>query len=306
MLSSEISTEFRGRALGFELLPFSFSEYVRARNHDVRAGQLTYSTKDRLVLQNAFIEYLERGGFPATVGLLRQHAIMLLQTYVERVVVRDVVERHGLSRHNVANAFVRRALACNSMPLSLRKVEADLRSLGIKTSRATLADILGYLEDAYLLFAVNRFSYALSERTTAVPKVYAVDPGLAIANAKANTNNLGQRLEDAVYLELRRRGGGSRRESICSYQTGDHGYEVDFVVGDALEREAYEFVQVSADVSNEVTLERELRALWEAMGESGVHTSTLVVLEGEERTYEQRSMTIRQVPAWRWFTEGIA
>lgn len=188
--------------------------------------------------------------------------------------MRDVMERHGLSRHDVANAFVRRALACNAMPLSLRKVEADLRSLGIKTSRATLANALGYLEDAYLLFTVNQFSYVLSERTTSVPKVYAVDPGLAVANAKANTNNLGQRLEDAVYLELRRRGGGSRRETVCSYQTRGHGYEVDFVVGDALEREPYEFVQVSADVSDEATLERELRALWEAMGESGVPTST--------------------------------
>lgn len=88
-----------------------------------------------------------------------------------------------------------------------------------------------------------------------------MDPGLAVANAKANTNNLGQRLEDAVYLELRRRGGGSRRETVCSYQTRGHGYEVDFVVGDALEREPYEFVQVSADVSDEATLERELRAL---------------------------------------------
>ena len=56
----------------------------------------------------------------------------------------------------------------------------------------------------YRLFAVNRFSYALSERTTAAPKVYAVDDGLAVANAKTNTNNLGQRLEDAVCLELRR------------------------------------------------------------------------------------------------------
>ena len=304
MLSSEISTEFRGRALGFELLPFSFSEYVRATDIDARAGKLVHSTKERLILENAFAEYLESGGFPATVGLLRQHAIMLLQSYVERVVVRDVVERHGLSRYHVANALVRRAMACNAMPFSLRKAEADMRSLGIKTSRATLACILGYFENAYLLFTVNQFSYALSQRTTAVPKVYAVDAGLALANAKANTNNLGQRLEDAVYLELRCRCSWLRRESICSYQTRGHGYEVDFVVGDVLEREPYEFVQVSADVSDEATLERELRALWEAMGESGVSESALVVLEGAERSYERQGMTVRQVPAWRWFTEA--
>lgn len=300
MLSTEISTEFRGRSLGFELLPFSFSEYVRATCPGIPTSAVAYSTKDRLILQNALLQYLERGGFPATVDLTRPHAIMLLQSYVERVVARDVVERHGLFRHNVATALARRALACNAMPLSLHRVEGDLRSVGIKTSRANLADLLGYMGDACLLFQLKQFSYALSERTTAVPKVYAVDPGLAMANAKAHTNNLGQRLENAVYLELRRRRGGMRHETICSYHTRDHGYEVDFVVGDVLEQEPYGFVQVSADVSDEATLNRELRALWEAMGEAGLLSSTLVVLDGEMHTYERNGMTVLQIPAWRW------
>lgn len=301
MLSARISTEFRGRALDFELLPYSFGEYVCATASQIGPLGETQSHRDRIILTSAMSTYLERGGFPATIDLPRPHAIMLLQSYVGRVVARDVVERNDIARPRVATALARRVLGTNAKPFSLRRVEADLRSLGLPTSRQTLAEIMGYLEEAYFVFRVSEFSYALSEVTTSMPKVYAVDPGLALASAKANSNELGQRLENAVYLELRRRRAGMRRDSICSYVTKRHGYEVDFVAGDVVEQQPYELVQVSVDVSDDRTRTRELRALWEAMGEAGLDESVLVVLEGEERTYEQDGMRVRQVPAWKWF-----
>lgn len=300
MLSREISTEFRGRALDFELLPYSFSEYVSVTLAGCDAKRVYPTRQERIVVASALRDYLERGGFPASIGLPRPHATMLLQSYVERVVSRDVVERHAIARPRVATALARRALGTNAKPLSLRRVEADLRSLGLSTSRQTLADIMEYLEEAYLVFRVGGFSYALAEGTTSMPKVYAVDPGIALASAKANSNELGQRLENAVYLELRRRHQGMRRDAICSYVTKGHGWEVDFVVGDALEQQPYEFVQVSVDVSDERTRSRELRALWEAMGEAGLKESTLVVLEGPEEEHECNGMLVRQAPAWRW------
>ncbi|MBQ9001633.1 MAG: ATP-binding protein [Eggerthellaceae bacterium] len=304
MLSSEIATEFRGRAIDFELLPYSFREYVRATELLDETNRSSWSMRDRIELQNALKRFLESGGFPAACSLSRPQAIMLLQSYAERVVSRDVVERHDIARHGVASALARRVLGSNARNLSLRNVEADLRSLGIRTSRATLAEILDYMEEAYLVFRVNRFSYALSERTTATPKIYAIDQGLALANAKANSNDLGQRLENAVYLELRRRRQGQRRETVCSYQTRAHSYEIDFVVGDVLEQEPYQFVQVCADASDETTLDRELCALWEGMAEADMLDSVLVTLEGGEQVYEHQGMRVRQMPAWRWLLGG--
>ncbi|MBR3312680.1 MAG: ATP-binding protein [Atopobiaceae bacterium] len=302
MLSREISTEFRGRAIDFELLPFSFAEHVAAFMPGVNAA--CPSMEERVALQREVAMYLAAGGFPATHGLPRAQAVALLQAYAERVVSRDVVERHDVGRPRVAAALARRILATNAMPFSARRVEGDLRAAGLGTSRETIGDLMAYFEEAYLVFFVREFSYSLAEATTSMPKVYAIDPGLALASARANSNALGQRLEDAVYLELRRRTGLGRADSVCSYRTKAGGFEVDFVVGDALMGDLFELCQVSADVSDERTLSRELRALWQGMREAGAEESLLVTLEGDEVYHERDGMRVRQVPAWRWLLDA--
>lgn len=306
MLSKEISTEFRGRALDFELLPFSFREFVRARgiaetellNRNETAG---YSTKERLMLSAALNSYLEEGGFPAIDGLPTPQRVTLLQSYVQRVVSRDVVERHDIARPRVASTLARRLLGNNGKTLSIRKVENELRSAGLATSRVLIGDLLEYFEDAYLVFRVRDFSMSLKENTTSTPKIYAIDPGLAAASSMASTRDDGQRLENAVYLELRRRTVGYRRDSISSCHTKEHGYEVDFVMGDALVHEQYELYQVTVHMDDDRTIERETRALWELMSEQNLHEGTIIVGNGDEREYHKNGYVIRQVPAWKWF-----
>lgn len=165
----------------------------------------------------------------------------------------------------MAALFAQRLLGCNASQLSLRKL-----------------------------------SFSLSESTTSQPKVYAVDPGLALAGGTAHAVDGGQRLEDAVCLELRRRMPGMRRESISSLRTKGHGYEVDFVAGDALSGELYELYQVCEDISAEGTYEREVRALWEALAEGRLEEATLIVGRGEGAVLERDGKRIVQVPAWKW------
>lgn len=302
LLSREIASEFRGRALEFELLPFSFSEYARAHGISIRPSrENAFSTEDRARLHAAFSRYLECGGFPATFDLPRPHAIALLQSYAQQVVARDVIERHNVTRPRVASLFAQRLLGSNARQLSLRKTANDMKSAGLSTTKETLGDLLAYFEEAYLVFRVKELSYSLSETTTSQPKIYSVDPGLALACAKAQAVDKGQRLEDAVYLELRRRLLGMRRDTLSSLRTAAHGYEVDFVVGDALTNEASELYQVVTDMSDERTYQREVRALWEALDESSQTEGVLIVGEGSDNVFERDGKRIVQVPAWKWF-----
>lgn len=302
LLSREIATEFRGRALEFELLPFSFAEYARMRGIAVHASQAdAFSTEDRVRLQAAFSQYLECGGFPAAFDLPRPHATALLQSYAQQVVARDVVERHNVARPRVASLFAQRLLGTNARQLSLRKAANDLRSAGLSTTKETLGDLLAYFQEAYLVFGVKQLSYSLSESTTSQPKIYAIDPGLALACAKAQTVDAGQRLEDAVYLELRRRMAPMRRDALSSLRTAAHGYEVDFVVGDALSNEVSELYQVAVNVGDERTYRREVRALWEALDENSQTEAVLIVGDGPDNVMEQDGKRIVQVPAWKWF-----
>lgn len=301
MLSSEISTEFRGRAIDFELLPYSLSELAQKAGLPTAVPQTgVFATADELRLKSLLSTYLDTGGFPDAQGLPATQAVSLLQSYVRRVVGADVVERHGIKRPRIASLFAQRALSTNAKPLSLRKIENDLRSAGIATSRELLSELLGYYEEAYLLFQVREATNSLSENTTANPKVYAIDPGLALANTRAGISDLGQRLENAVYLELRRRTQGSRDGAVSSLRTHAHGYEVDFFVGDALTGAASGLYQVSVAVQDPKTLERETRALWEAMDERDVATGLLIVGEGHDAQYELGGRRIVQVPAWKW------
>lgn len=301
MLSAEVATEFRGRAIDFELLPYSLREVASAQVPELLQYDKALPTELIARAQHLLDSYLKKGGFPGAQNLPDQQRTMLLQSYVRRVVARDVIERHDLERPRVATVFAQRLLGTNAKQLSLRKIESDMRSIGIATSRALLADLLSYLEEAYLVFSVREFSYSLSETSTSTPKVYSIDPGLALANGRANTNDLGQRLENSVYLELRRRNVGMRKDGICPCRTQTHSYEVDFVVGDLIFNERYELYQVTNDVSDEKTLERETRALWEAMEESGLNQSTLIVGNGPRQTYERNGNRIEQIPAWQWF-----
>ena len=299
MLSREIATEFRGRALDFELLPFSFREYAAAKGVP-GINAVARSTEEVLCFEGACRTYLREGGFPVTFELSESQSVDLLQAYVQRVVARDVVERHNVKQPRVAALFAQRLLGLNARQLSLRKTANDLRSAGLPTTKETLGDLLAYYQEAYLVFAIRELSFSMAESTTSQPKVYAIDPGLALAGGLAHAEDEGQWLEDAVYLELRRRMPGMRRDAISFLRTRTHGFEVDFVVGDALSGELYDLYQVCVDASDAATHEREVRALWEALSESRLEEATLVVGRGSETTFERDGKRIIQVPAWKW------
>ena len=306
MLSTEIATEFRGRALDFELLPFSLRELALADPELApHVSEPVHGAATQARLQALLDGYLERGGFPAVQGLPRAQAILLLQSYTRRVVAHDVVERHDLARPRVASALAARLMGLNGRQLSVRKVENDLRSTGLATARGYLKDLVSYFEEACLVFLVPEFSKSLSEGSTAQPKVYAVDPGLALANSRAGACDAGQRLENAVYLELRRRNPSFREGGISTLRTREHRWEVDFVVGDALAGETYQLVQVTESMDDPRTAERELRALSEALRESSHAEEGLIVVgQGEARTYETEGGVIRQVPAATWLLDA--
>jgi predicted AAA+ superfamily ATPase len=80
-----------------------------------------------------------------------------------------------------------------------------------------------YLEDAYVLLGLPKFSSSFKKRVVAPNKYYAVDNGLRRAVSPQFTPDLGHRLENAVFLSLRRRG-----RSVC-YAGEKDSWECDFV-----------------------------------------------------------------------------
>ncbi|MDP2181981.1 MAG: ATP-binding protein [Actinomycetota bacterium] len=297
LLSTEVATEFRGRGAAVEVLPFSFQE--SARHVGIAFGDEPVGPRRRSLLEAHLDRYLEVGGFPAVQGLEYPERVRTLQDYVELVVVRDVIERHGGASPSSARWFALSLLRQTGSLFSVNKTYQSMRSLGIEVGKNTLHALLDHLTDAYLVSPVSAFRVSHSERVRLPRKIYAIDPGLALAVSVAAAENVGARLETAVYVELRRRL-GRLRDGAISYYVTQSGHEVDFVIGDVEAGTSRELVQVCAEPGSEATLLRETRALGEAMSELGLGSATMVSLRAED-SIGIGPGTVEIVPAWKWF-----
>ena len=133
-----------------------------------------------------------------------------------------------------------------------------------------------------------------------MPKVYAEDPGIAYAVSRANQQDIGKRLETAVYIGLCRRNAGRRTETITSLTVPSAKREkVDFLVGDALGMEPYDLYQVTVDMTLEKTRKREVSSLEAGMRLAHLDRGTIITLR-EQGEISSEAGQIAIVPAWKW------
>jgi uncharacterized protein len=256
LLSREVATSMRGRAMEAVVTPFSFREMLR------HAGREPANPSDRLTkaehsrLAKDLFEYLVAGGFPEAQGLDQRNRLELLRTYVDGVLLRDVVERHNISQPQVLRWMVRQLLGNAAGAFSINRFHGDLKSRGVAVSKDTLHSYLAHLEDAFLLSSIAVATDSERRRQVNPRKVYPVDTGLMAMFDHAGKVNTGHALETAVLHELLRRG------AKVAYVRTPGGFEVDFLA--SIPGGGRTLVQVCADVDDTETLARETRALQEA------------------------------------------
>ncbi|HEY5168815.1 MAG TPA: ATP-binding protein [Thermoleophilia bacterium] len=300
LLHTEVATELRGRGIAVEVFPYSFAESAVAAGVPM-PPRLPPGPKARSRLEAHLHQHLTVGGFPEVQAMPLAERIQTLQDYVELVLLRDVIERHRIENATATRAFARLLLQSPAHTFSVNKAHGDLRSRGLAVSKDLLHALLDHFQDAYLVFAIPVFKKSLRAQATNPRKLYAIDPGLAAAMSHVTATDVGARLENAVFLELRRRHGRLLQGQVSYYLTAS-GHEVDFVVGDLFEQRAGRLVQACASLAEPATRAREVRALAEAMAETGLRTAEIVTLH-EEETITTDAGAIAVVPAWRWLLD---
>jgi len=290
LLSREIASSLRGRAISTEVFPFSLVEALRHAGTPSPARTRVPGKRERARLERATLQYLEVGGFPEVQALDARRRRQILQDYVDVVILRDVIERHQVTNVVALRRMLRQLLNAPATQWSVHRLHNDLRSQGVAIGKDALYTYFDHLTDAYLLVAVEIHASSERVRQSNPRKVYPIDPGLALAFSTRATPDTGALLETAVCIELRRRG----RE--LAYVRTSAGHEVDFLASDGAQ---YELIQVCAEMDQSATRERELRALHEATVELGVPQATIVTLHHDELV-EQGTTRIRVMPFWRW------
>ena len=295
MLSREVHTSMRGRAMEVTVFPFSFREALSHRDLLPEKNWNALPKARRSTLEKAFRTYLAEGGFPDAQNLDIRDRRPLLQGYVDVAVLRDIIERHGISNPVTLRWLQRHLLGNPAAPFSIQKFYDALKSQGLPISKDSLHAFLTYFEDAFLIHTTSLFTASERQRMVNPRKAYPIDPGLIPIYELVGRDNLGHALETAVLIELLRRG------CQVHYFRTPQGNEVDFHAVDAAGNAI--LIQVCANASAPATLQREVRALVEA---KALHpdTRTLLILLDPLPPGTTVPDTIELTPAIPWFLEA--
>ena len=282
LLSSELSTRLTGRHIVVELLPFSFREYLQYH-------QITYNknsfliTQEKAILKKSFNEFLENGGMPE---YLEHKNPLVLQNVYENILYKDVIVRYEVKEVKAIRELTLDLLSNIATPLSYTKMKNKL-NLG---SVNTVKKYIHYLESAYLIFTLDRFSFSVSQQTLLQKKVYAIDTGLVKHFAFHFFKKHGRYLENVVYLELRR-----RHKEIFYYKTADD-LEVDFLVRE--DSKVALLIQVTESLKDPKTRQREYKALLNAMKELHVEKGLILTEEEESEDSECPEIAVEAIYQW--------
>ena len=291
LLSREIATSMRGRAWEIAIHPFSFREFLRHHGHEIPSDPAALTSQKSANLDHQFARYLEIGGFPETQGLNSPNRRQLLQSYVDVLLLRDVIERHRVANSTALRWLVRRLLSSPAGLFSVTKFSADLKSQGISASRDHLYEFLAHLEDAFLLHTIPIATDSEKRRQVNPRKTYPADTALIPVFDRSGKPNTGHLLETSVFIELQ------RRRAEVAYIKTPNGYEVDFLARHL--DGSQELIQACASVSDSQTLAREVRALEDAAVHHPRARQLLLTLESR-LPFPAVPSSIEILPAWQW------
>jgi len=294
LLSREVATSMRGRSSTRVVLPFSFREYLAARKF--RAGAHLSSGENAWLMKH-LDDFIRTGGFPEVAldpdPLSR---IRTLRDYIEVVLMRDIVERHGLKATKALRMLFSSLLASYAKEFSIHKVYNYLRSQGIRTGKSSLYELVLHLEDAFAIIPMKKLGGSLRETEGTLPKMYVIDSGYIAQSGRADSESIGRLMENAVAVELFRRRSADPLLQV-NYWKSAAGKEVDFAV--SRQGAVRELIQVCCRPENDGTDRREVESLLAAA--EALRCKALTIIDWErEQTRRLQGYSIRYVPIGKW------
>lgn len=248
LLSGELATLLTGRYVEISMLPLSFAEYKELSNESE---------------ENAFSEYMRYGGMPYVASMSKTEE--KVNTYIEgiynTVVVKDIEDRQKRretdpDKRKINDIALLKTIAkylssVVGSPVSVKSVTDFLTSNGRRVSPNTVDDYMDALAESYIFYPAERFDIVGKEILKSNKKWYIVDLGLRNHILPRKNYDLGFSIENIVYFELLRRG---YKVNIGKYANS----EVDFVTQ---KNGVLTYYQVTADMTNQSTFEREMTPL---------------------------------------------
>lgn len=286
LLSKELGTKLTGRCIAIELYPFSFHEFLTFKGHKVQENSMSYTT-ERAAIKQCFTEYLKHGGMPEYLVYKNE---ALLKSVYEDILYRDIVARYDIKQVKALRELGLYFLSNIGTLFSYNNLK---NTLGVG-SMNTIKSYSDFLENSFLIFLISRFSYSLKQQFAANKKIYCIDNGLTESIAFQFSKNKGKFLENLVFVELKR-----KFPQIYYYKTSNN-LEVDFLIKNG--KKDISLIQVSDNLHNEKTRQREIGSLSRAMDELKLKKG-LILTEDTDDEVRTNGKVILIQPIYKWLLD---
>ena len=245
-LSSDIATEFRGRATQIHVYPLSFQEYYSYIGGD-----------ERLALD----EYMLYGGMPRIPAMADEKDRKdYLSSLYRELYIKDIVERNGIKREDILNDilnFLASQISSLTNPTNIANALVSMRKE--KISCSLIANYVEPTIDSFLIHMAKRYDVKGKTYFNYPNKYYYTDLGLRNARLNYRQYDPGHIMENIIYNELIRRG-YSVDVGVVNDRAGKQNVskEIDFVVNDG-DRRVY--IQSAFRMDTEAKTTSELDSL---------------------------------------------
>ena len=287
LFSGELATHLTGRYVDIKLFPFSFHEFLTLKGFQFSKA---YTTEERARIFSYLNDYLVLGGLPEVYKFGKAIAVKIY----EDILTKDIVLRYKINKVGEFKNLAKYLISNSSEEVSFTKLS---NILGVKHV-STISKWVSYIENAFLIFRLERFDFKLKQQFIAPKKIYCLDTGVVDSIGFKFSENKGKILENSVAVELQRR---KEKNNLEIYYWKDaRQNEVDFVIKQRTK--VIQLIQATYISSKLEIKEKRIKSLLKASKE--LKCNNLLVItwdyEAEERIDSKK---IKFVPLWKWFLE---
>ena len=238
LLSSDLATLFTGRTFEIKVYPFSFDEYMRY-----------FELQDKY---EAFDKYVLEGGMSGSYLYKDQESKYdYIADVFDTLIVRDIRRKNKIRNVQLMDRIVDYLMDNISNLSSARNITNTLGSMNDKIHHTTVGSYMQYLCNAFAFYKIRRYDIKGKKYLSSNDKYYLSDHTFRYAKLGTKNMDYGRILENIVAIELLRRG-------YEVYVGVLYKKEIDFV---AIKRSEKMYIQVSDNISDKKTFEREAAPL---------------------------------------------
>ena len=238
LLSGEMATLLSGRYVKFEIFPFSYQEYLQIKEADNSKAE--------------YMQYLQTGGLPELFILPNNDAKRnYVSSIKDSVLLRDIIQRYNIKDTKLLEDIFVYLVNNASNLLSITNIVNFFASRKRKTTYDTIANYIGFIEEAFLIHKAERYNIRGKETLSGTAKYYINDLSFKNYLYPGFAYGIGYELENLVFLALKRKG-------YSVYVGNDRGKEIDFV---AIKEDRVIYIQSTYLLLEPQTIEREYAPL---------------------------------------------